>query len=251
MTVIPHVSVVCLTSFVHVVCSSVISPRLMKAWSRATPLQHVKEHRVYLMLGYLAHSLVVGSIALFCFLSFDSETIADSSLSLIAVEISLSYFVTELATDLLYFPRTLTEEKLDLLHHVSGIIGLGMALCWQGLLVELSIIKLLSQLSSPFLIARLILLACGKCDTLIYLLTFTAMILAHFVTRIAMIPTFWLTFSLLLNTDRISSLVITMGLVPIVIDMLNLYWLARMIHTYIKFYPDEYNVIHIFKRKLS
>ena len=102
-----------------------------------------------------------------------------------------------------------------------------------------------------YLIAQLILLACGKCDTLTYLFTFTAMILAHFVTRIAMIPTFWLTFSLLLNTDRTSSLVITMGLVSIVVDMLNLYWLARMIHTYIKFYSDEYNFVRIFKRKLS
>ena len=88
MAVIPHVSVMCLTSFVHVVCSSVISPRLIKAWPRATRLQHVKEHRVYLMLGYLAHSLVVGSIALFCFLSFDS---ADSSLPLIAVARNIAF----------------------------------------------------------------------------------------------------------------------------------------------------------------
>ena len=250
-TFIPHVFVIFLTSLVHVVCSSVISPRLVKAWPRAIQLRNVKDHQAYLVLGYITHSLVVGSIALFCFQRYDSETTADSLLPLIANEISLSYFVTELATVFVYFPNTLMEDKPDLLHHVCGIVGLGITLYWQGILVELSIIKLLSQLTIPLLLIRLFLLNWGMSNTLIYLVAFTAMILAHFVLRIAMIPTFWTTFSVLVHTEGITLFVAVIAVVSIVIDVLNFYWLARMVHTYIKYYPNDYNVVHILKKKLS
>ena len=251
MAVITHVSVMCLTSFVHVVCSSVISPRLMKAWPRATPLQHVKEHAVSLVLGYLAHSLVVGSIALFCFLSIHSETFVDSSLPLIAIEISLAYFVTELATTVMYYPSVLMEDKPNMLHHVCVIMGLSASLYWRGILVELSIIKLISQLTIPLIIIRLALLNLGMCDTLIYLVAFTAMILAHFLLRNTVIPKFWTTFFVLAHTEGTTLFVIVVGVVSIAIDALNVYWLVQMVRIYIKFYPEKYNVLHIFKRWFS
>ena len=251
MAVIPHVSVLCLTFIVHVICSSVISPRLVKAWLRATQQQHVKNHTVYLVLGYLAQSLVVGLIALFCFLCFDSETIVDSPLPLFAIDIALAYFVTELATDVIYYPSALMEDKPNTLHHFCVIMGLGATLYWQGILVELSIIKLISQLTIPLVILRLLLLNCGMSDTLTYLVTFTAMILAHFLLRIAVIPKFWRTYYfVIVHTEGITLFVVWMAVVSLAIDVLDLYWFARMVRTYVKYYPEKYNFVQTFRRWL-
>lgn len=238
-TVVPHILVLFVTALLHFVCSTVISPRLVGALPRgAHRKSHMKEHQQYLALGQLVHSLLVSSLAVFSVLNYDSETLAKSWVALMAVEISLSFFEIELVTTLIYFPSTLLEDKMGLLHHISGIVGLLISLYWKGFLIKLAIIKLLSQLSVPFLILRLYLLDCGKSKTLSYLVVFSLMILVYFASRIAVIPWFWITFSEFVQRQEVATfLAVLEGFTSLTLDILNICWLKLMVYTYVKYFP--------------
>ena len=237
MGTVTHFTVLCGTAAVHVCLSTVISPHLL----RPSEGRRLKSHVRYQVLGYLVHSVVVAGLATFSFLKHDSETFPESWAAILAVNISLSFFITDLLTTVTKLPSGLLQDKGDLLHHVCAIGGLLATVCYGDYWIELSVNKLLSQLSVPFLILRLILLDRGQSDTLIYLVVFSAMILVHFLSRIAVIPWFWITF--LSAMPVLSTEVIVIGALSLIIDLLNIYWLKQMMGTYFKYYPEKYNVM--------
>ena len=151
------------------------------------------------------------------------------------VEISLAFFVADLFTTLIFFPNAIVKDKGDLIHHVFGVAGLLISVYR---LNAIAMFQLLSQLSVPFLLLRLYLLECGKRDTLAYLLMYTALILVHFMSRIAIFRWHWRLFAFSVQTEDA-----TLSVVSVVIlfslDVSNFYWFYSMIHTYVKYYPKD------------
>ena len=253
ITPFPLSSALCvsLTAVLHFASSAIFSPRLynviLLSYGKSTSPRHTKKHFQYLVLGNLLHSMVVSSLSVVAL--YNNEYNSDSQVSWAAItagEISFTFFVMELLTVVTRFPNIFLQDKADLLHHVSGTVGLFLALCHKstGLVIEMSAIRLLSQFSIPFLLLRLILLDCGRSDTLTYLLVFSVMILGHFLSRIVVIPFFWLIFSEFALTLDIAPLyAILLGSVSLSLDLLNMCWLKQMIHTYFKYYPSQYRVV--------
>ena len=123
---------------------------------------------------------------------YDPEALHHSFVPFIAAEIALCFWLTEprteLSTTLVKSPRSLLKDKAALVHHVTGVICLLIAVWWQGATMELTVIRLLSQLSVPLLIARILLHYMGMTDTFLYLATFSSLIVVYFLSRIVTIP---------------------------------------------------------------
>ena len=248
--------VVCVTALLHVFSSSILSPRIRVLSSLQysdSERRYIKEHARYSLIGNSVHSVFVGALSLFSVVThwYHPHTLQFSPLVLTVIEISLTFFVTDLLTTVIRYPQSISENIDDVLHHVCGIVGLIIALYYGGLAIEMSAIRLLSQLSVPFLILRLLLLHYKKNDSLIYLLTFSSMIIVHFLCRIAIIPWYWTTYLLFLQTRDVSLAWIGfLSGISIFLDILNIYWLTCMLHTYYKYYPGRYNLYNIIHKYL-
>ena len=238
------VLVICVTALLHVFSSSILSPRVLSSF-RNSERRYIKEHVRDFLIGNGVHSVIVGVLSLFSVVThcYDPHTLQFSPLVVTIIQISLTFFVTELLTTVIHYPYSILRSMDVVLHHVCGILGLIITLYYGGLAIEMSAIRLLSQLSVPFLILRLLLLHYNKSDSLIYLLTFSTMIIVHFLCRIAIIPWYWTTYLLFLQTRDVSLAWIGLfGCISLILDILNIYWLTCMLHTYYKYYPDKYNL---------
>ena len=142
--------------------------------------------------------------------------------------------MAELFTILIFSPNAIVQDKGDLIHHVFGVVGLLISVYR---LNAIAMFRLLSQLSVPFLLLRLYLLECGKRDTLEYLLVYTALILVHFVSQIAIFPWHWRLFAFSVQTEDATLSVVSVVILLFSLDVLNFYWFYSMIHTYVKYYP--------------
>ena len=229
-----HISVLSVTTILYFVLSSTVSPRLFRSWSRRTAADRHLRSCDY-VLGYFLHTLTVSSLSVFSLLSHwrDTSALQESTVAVITAEISLSFWVTDTLTNIVKDPGSTVSRKQEFAHHVSGILGLVIALWYRGVAMEMSVIRLLSQLSAVLLVLRLLLLDLGMSDTLLYLLTFSAMILTHFLTRIASIPWYWI--KLYVFVTETDAPLVTVGVLVVVslcIDGLNLFWLRLMVRIY-------------------
>ena len=173
-----------------------------------------------------------------CSQCFDSETVSESQIALLTTEIAFAFFFTELLAILII---DTFEGKFELLHHLCGILGPLTCLYWQGITIELTLFKLVSLLSNPLLFYRRYLLDKGMATTWCYLITFTAMILVFFITRIYLIPLFWRRF-LEKQKEVTVFFVLYESSVAFTVDLLNLCWLIQMLQTYRRFFPDVFNL---------
>ena len=144
--------------------------------------------------------------------------------------------MAERFTTLIFFPDVFVQDKGDLIHHIFGVVGLLISVYR---LNAIAMFRLLSQLSVPFLLLRFYLLECGKRDKLAYLLVYTALILVHFVSRIAIFPWHWRLFAFSVETEDATLSVFSVVILLFSLDALNFYWFYSMIHTYVKYYPKD------------
>ena len=234
-----HLSVVVfVTVFLHVIPS-----HLFHSWAtvtKGTPWSHLKRHFKTNALGNLLYSSVVGSLAAYSVLAHwnDMKVLHDSWIPYISAEILLCFLLIDLSTT---YPRSMLKDKASIAHHVTGVLCLVVPLWWRGITMELTVIRLLSQLSIPVLILRLFLLDLGMSDTLLYLATFSSMIVVFFLSRIATIPWYWKrAVVFIMETPDMTPVLLV--LLSLVIDLLNFYWFVLMLKTYRKYYPDRYNL---------
>ena len=242
MLVVVHLSVVVfVTVFLHVIPS-----HLFHSWetvTKGTPWGHLKKHFKTNALGNLVYSSVVGSLAAYSVHahSNDMKVLHDSWIPYISAEILLCFWLIDLSTTLVKSPRSMLKDKASIAHHVTGVLCLVVPLWWRGITMELTVIRLLSQLSIPVLILRLFLLDLGMSDTLLYLATFSSMIVVFFLSRIATIPWYWKrAVVFIMETPDMTPVLLV--LLSLVIDLLNFYWFVLMLKTYRKYYPDRYNL---------
>ena len=72
-----------------------------------------------------------------------------------------------------------------------------------------------------------------------YLLVYTALILVHFVSQIAMFPWHWRLFAFSVQTEDATLSVVSVVILLFSLDVSNFYWFYSMIHTYVKYYPKH------------
>lgn len=230
-----------LVIFVHKALS-LLSHRL---WRHSDPEAHLHTNRHFgkpNVVGNFVFALVVSSLCLFSTINHwkDFSTIQTSSVSTLSAEISVCFWLTEIMSSFNF-----RDSTGGLLHHVLGILSLLMALYYRGILLELVVVKQLSQLSVVLLIARLLLLDWGMSGSFAYLATFTAQLVFHFVTRLSTIPwVYWRILDFVSETPEVTP-AITLGLLIVCMDLLNIYWFYRMIRTYWKYYPDRFRLSHV------
>ena len=250
MEVVFHVLVLSLTAIVHLILSQVVSSSLFRSRfrsTRGTPANHLRRHfnnDHKAALRSFVHATIVSSLAIFSIVAHwdDLAAVQESVTAAVAAEISLGFWSIELLRSLAISPHSLLRDKGDLVHHVNGVVSLLIALWYRGITMELVVIRLLSQLSVILLIPRLLLLELGKSDSLLYLITFSAMIGVHFLFRIATVPWYWVKAWIFLSEVTSTAAVLFCG-VSLAIDLLNLYWLALMVRTYWRYYPENYNLL--------
>ena len=245
MDAVMHISVLSMTTILYFVLSSTVSPRLFRSWSHRTAADsHIKRHfrSCDNVPGYFLHALTVSSLSVFSLVSHwrDTSALQESTVAVITAEITLSYWVTDTLTDIVKDPGSPVKRKQDFAHHVCGILCLVVALWYRGVAMEMSVVRLLSQLSPVLLVLRLLLLDLGM--STLHLLTFSAMILIYFLTRIASIPWCWIkSYVFVTETDAPLVTVGVLVVVSLCIDGLNLLWLRVMVRRYWKYYPEKYN----------
>ena len=210
----------------------------------------MRKNEKYQLVGYLAHSLVISCLTGYILLSGVSNWVklSKSWLGFVTIEISLTYFVIDLITTAVFFPSAISSDKgAATLHHMLGAIGLFLGVYWQRSLLVLSIFRLISQFSVPFLVGQVYLLQYGKSDTLVYLVVFAAMIFVFFGCRIAIIPWYWMYLVQAAVQGELPILVIAAWIViSLALDSLNLYWFYSMVHTYVKYYPKDLRNFNFF-----
>jgi hypothetical protein len=193
------------------------------------------------------HSVVVGSLSAYSVLVHwnDMKVLHDSWIPFISAEISLCFWLVDLTMSLVKSPLSMLTDKANIAHHVTGVLCLVAPLWWRGITMELMVIRLLSQLSVPVLILRLFLLDLGMSDTLLYLATFSSMIVVYFLSRIATVPWYWKrAVVFIVETPDMTPVLLV--LLPLLLDLLNFYWFVLMLKTYWKYYPDRYNLFRFF-----
>ena len=80
----------------------------------------------------------------------------------------------------------------------------------------------------------------GTYYNIAYLLVCIALILVHFVSRIAIFQWHWRFFAFSVQSeDATLSVVSVVVILLFSLDVSNLYWLYSMIHTYVKYYPKD------------
>ena len=258
MDAVSHISVLSTTTILYYVLSAVVSPPLLRRcpWlccpvngrgGHGHLLKHFKSRDA--VLGHFIHSLTVSSLSALVLIVYwsDMKALAESRIAVVATEIPLAFWATELCDDLVRNPRELLKNKLALLHHANALVCLVIAVWYGGIMLEIAMIRLLSQFSAVLLILRLLLLDFGKSDTFLYLLTFSAMISTFFLTRIALIPWCWMrTWEWAIEAGSMAAVVGTVVVASLSIDVLNFIWLRLMLKTYWKYFPVRYSILKKF-----
>lgn len=220
---------VCLsTAAIYLLCFFVLSPLLVN--SSSTAQKFLSKNTQHLLLGQFVYSIITSCLTVYIVMSEEMLKKAQSVVGLLTVEISISYFVTEIVTTLFVFRSTISGERMHLLHQITGCVVLLIGLHSQGASLALCILRLLSRLTSIFLTIRLWLLASGMKETGLYLANFTAMIVAFFVSHIIIIPWYWRLYVYWVSVGEASLLLcVIFGSGSGVIDVLNVYWFYCMI----------------------
>ena len=139
-----HISVLSMTTILYFLLSSTVSPRLFRLWSHRTAADsHIKRHfrSCDNVPGYFLHALTVSSLSVFSLVSHwrDTSALQESTVAVITAEISLSFWVSYTFTSIVKDPgSTVVRRKQDFAHHVSGILGLVVALWYRGVAMEMS-----------------------------------------------------------------------------------------------------------------
>lgn len=193
------------------------------------------------LLSSTIHAVVVSSLTCYIFMFGvlgTNRVFSKSPLGFTTLQISLGYFIADFY-GCLHDPN-LRKDIGSLLHHVAGIIGIGLGLYHQGLYAFFIIFRLLSELSTPFVNLRWVFYELGPPykDSLWYYVASLGMVISFFLCRILVLP--WLWYQLLTTIVHPSSVIVPPVLrVWICInytmfDVLNVYWFGKMIRGAIK-----------------
>ena len=197
--------------------------------SKGLPLQ--------LMLGTMIHSVVVSLLTTrIIFFSHSMVGAAKSALGFVTVQISFSHLAAETLTAFFFLPSYAKENFQNLTHHFVSCIALLLSLNYSEAMLLPAILRLFSQMSNPFHVVRHIMKEHVMFNSLIYLVNFLLLAATFFISRIGVIPFFWLIFiQYVIPSISLPVLVLwVIGTICLMLDILNIYWFCCMIYKLIE-----------------
>jgi len=171
-------------------------------------------------------------------LEYEEYTKWTNSTAVFTVSWSIGYFIYDILW-MAWYRNDVNPEILSFFHHIIGILALFASL-WLNLLVYFALFQLIAEFSTPFVNLRWMLSALDKKSKEIYKINGYVMMLSFFISRIASIPWLWYTIAHVLPTNSYQQNLSTIQTVTwlsfcVFINLLNLYWMFKMVHGAYKF----------------
>ena len=238
------INLVSLTSFALTLISPIISPLLCpiispKYYSLGDQTPHCNT-----MLSSTVHAVVVSSLAIYV-LAFGllgtDRLFSTSALGFAVMHITLGYFVGDFLV-CMWYPK-LRNDVGSTIHHLTGIIGLSMSLFHHGKLMFFGIYREIAELSTPFVNIFWFLHTYDLKESRWYVFISAGMVISFFLCRIIVIPWHWyevlaMIFSPASSANNFIPIPYKIWICAIYLafDIINVYWLSKMIKGAIKLY---------------
>ena len=225
----------------------VVSPRIRLYLAKACgELPECSTKYFDTLLGSTVHAVVVVAFT-FYIMAFgllgEYRVISKSPLGFITLQVSLGYFVADIVITLLDPKLRSDNIKGSLMHHLAGIIGIGLCLYFQGKLMYFIVGRLISEASTPFVNLRWILNEFHITDGKLFKTAAYGMLVTFFTARIVTMPWYWYeTYHCFMHPAGIvvdPFLKVWPICIFLVFDMLNLYWFYRIARGVITFYNRQ------------
>ena len=197
------------------------------------------------MLGSTIHAIV--ALSLTCYLMTfglmgSNCVFSKSPLGIATMQISFGYFTGDFIVNLL--DPKLRADRGMLIHHVAGIVGIGLSLFYQGKFMFFIVYRLIAECSMPFVNLCYILADLGEKKGSLYMFTGIGMLISFVLCRIIVIPWHWYELLTTVVTEEAAVLVpyffrVWLGGNYLVFDILNVYWCHKIIRGTMKFFKRK------------
>lgn len=214
---------------VCLVMTLVISPSFSKQFDAYRKLDRRKKMGWDQRVTSLVHSTVVSIFAVYHVLVTDEPYSNPSELARFTIHIVMAYIIQDMFVILVLGGDM--DSTADLIHHVFTAV-----LCYISQLGFeywhlVAILRVLAEMSTPFLNVRWFIFAFGKNKEPIFNWNNLAFAVAFFASRIMIMPFFYRTLRGLIQTEIYNNSVgpilhVTWILFVIAMDILNLYWFS-------------------------
>ena len=220
----------CLVSYF--VVSPYFSSRYCLKKYYSTWSNNTKDYYNSLSCSYI-HAIIVTSLSLWAVWndqdgSIESQVLLRSSIGTAAMQISFGYFVADCLIIL-----SSSYLQSDILHHFSSLVSVMFGLTYRGHWQLLILLRLVSEMSTPFVNIRWTLetIKTPKTSTM-YVICGFCMTLLFFIPRVFIIPLLWYYLYRLIiyeySSDALYGIPTILKLWAIsayvVLDSLNIYW---------------------------
>lgn len=222
-----------------------LSPLL---WSMILPANKTPPRsNVYFhtLLGSTLHAFVVSLLTIYLMvygLMGTNRVWSKSPLGFATMQISFGYFVGDFIVSLLD-PKLRSDSGM-LVHHVAGMVGIGLSLFYQGKFMFFVVYRLIAECSTPFVNLRYVLANFGQKNGSLYASVGISMLASFILCRIIVIPWHWYEYSTTIVTEEAAVVVplffrLWLGGNYLVFDVLNIYWCYKIVKGMIKFFTKK------------
>ena len=166
-----------------------------------------------------------------------NRVFSKSPLGFVTMQISLGYFIGDLIVCLL--DPKLRANRGSMIHHIAGIVGLGLGLFYQGKFMFFIVYRLIAECSTPFVNLHYILHNQNEKGGTLYLFAGIGMLIMFVLCRIIVIPWHWYEILTVVMTEEAALLVplffrVWLGGNYLVFDILNIYWCFKIMRGALK-----------------
>ena len=194
-------------------------------------------------------------VTLFCILavifdqdgSVENQVLMKSKIGTAALQMSFGFFVGDFYV---IFSSNMSERREFIFHHISSLISMAIGLLFGGRWMMLALVRLTSEMSTPFVNFRWILQESNTPKTTKkYLFCGIGMTVTFYVSRVFVIPFHWYFFARMmfyehsLDPERMFPFPLQIWTIfaCLVFDCLNIYWAYKIAKGLISFLRVYFN----------
>lgn len=184
------------------------------------------------LLASTVHAFVVTPLTLYILVTGHMGTnraVSSSALGTFVMHISFGYLMADTFI-CLYQP--ILRQATILIHHLTALIGIGLGLANDGVLMFFIVYRLISELSTPFLNTSILLYNLGSTSSLLFKVSAVCTMVTFFVCRILVIPWHWYEVFICLSMPSITLTGFYkcwLFFIYLVFDFLNISWFYSLI----------------------
>ena len=184
------------------------------------------------LLASTAHALAVAPLtayALICGHLGMDRAASDSTLGMVIMHTSFGYLAADTLL-CLYEPSLRTVAIL--LHHVTALIGIGLGIFNNGILMFFIVYRLISELSTPFLNITILLYNLRATQSLLFKASACCTMVTFLLCRVLVMPWHW--YEVLICIFMPSTVLTTtfkcwLCVIYLVFDFLNIFWFCSLV----------------------